>query len=116
VRDLVARGCNPLGFDGGGFTALHCAAQGGHTSTLAWLLEWARAPPEAFVARLPAVAALQTAQRGAASEAALAARDAAWLAYEAGTGPAPGEGGAGGGDAGAEMAVAELAAMVRVLS
>jgi len=33
VKDLMARGCNPLGFDGGGFSCLHYAAQSGHVST-----------------------------------------------------------------------------------
>mmetsp|Transcript_37040 Transcript_37040/g.47864 ORF Transcript_37040/g.47864 Transcript_37040/m.47864 type:complete len:479 (+) Transcript_37040:100-1536(+) len=53
VNDLIGRGCNPLGYDGGGFTSLHYAAQSGHVSTCEYLLAYAQNPPASFVQLLP---------------------------------------------------------------
>ena len=122
VRDWVCRGCNPLGYDGGGFTALHYAAQGGHTSTMTWLLEWAQletSPPEGFLALLPSVVALKAEKVQEAKEAALAAHEAAWLAFDEGRGPEPSEEEFKNNeskvddDALVDTSVAELASMVR---
>mmetsp|Transcript_73552 Transcript_73552/g.209432 ORF Transcript_73552/g.209432 Transcript_73552/m.209432 type:complete len:347 (+) Transcript_73552:296-1336(+) len=42
VTDLVNRGCDPFGFDGGGFNSLHHAAQYGKLSTMQLLIELAK--------------------------------------------------------------------------
>ncbi len=42
VKELVARGCDPNGRDGAGFTTLHHAAEFGHTRTIVLLKELRR--------------------------------------------------------------------------
>ena len=62
VDELLARGCNPLGTDGGGFSSLHYAAQHGHCEVIGKLLDFARKPPPFMVAEIEAlVAAADTA-------------------------------------------------------
>jgi ankyrin repeat protein len=68
VKDLLARGCNPLGTDGGGFSALHSAAQFGHVSIIDMLLSFAEDPPEAFGARIEALVAAADAAAGATKD------------------------------------------------
>ena len=125
MRDWVCRGCNPLGYDGGGFTALHYAAQGGHTSTMTWLLEWAQldtSPPEGFLALLPSVVSLRAEKLKEVKKAALAAHEAAWLAFDEGRGPEPSEEEfmknetKDDEDAMVDISAAELAAMVRYIN
>jgi hypothetical protein len=51
AKDLIQRGCNPVGCDGGGCTSLHYAAQFGHVSTIEMLLEAAKDADELLNAK-----------------------------------------------------------------
>ena len=71
VGELLARGCNPLGTDGGGFSSLHYAAQHGQCEGIVKLLDFAKKPPPFMVAEIEAlVAAADTADSGINADAA----------------------------------------------
>lgn len=58
VTDLVNRGCDPFGFDGGGFNSLHHAAQYGKLSTMQLLIEVTRNRPPPRLGPRPTTSSL----------------------------------------------------------